>query len=158
MKFIAPLIGELLSALLVVDCWPHLQEPHSQLSFSQGQRIIAAAEDRGESLVGCTAIEVSRDIHRESAKLWRSLEVSFISIGSLWLSIIEFSFWGQSRTTRSASVFRLDPLSCFPIKKLWTDLNQKSSGVINSFSNWWGINKIYQSHTQNHTQRLIFLT
>jgi hypothetical protein len=30
-----------------------------------------------------TAIEVSRDIHRESAKVWRSLEVSFISIGSL---------------------------------------------------------------------------
>jgi hypothetical protein len=35
------------------------------------------------STSGNTAIEVHRDINRENAKLWRSLVVSFISIGSL---------------------------------------------------------------------------
>ena len=51
---------------------------------------------------------------------------------------------------RPATVFRLNPFSCFAIIRRLTKKKKKTFGSINSISNQWGLNKIWH-FVGNHT-------
>jgi hypothetical protein len=82
------------------------------------------------------ANKVTRDLNRKKERLWRSLVVSFVSIGSLcyiWL-VLYYSFWGQSRTSSQQLLFDIHRHSlAFPSKGFERTWNEKEIGWHNKF-------------------------